>query len=100
MSLALGEPGSDLLAREVAAAASSWEVQGAKIPGGTWRPGLAQWPSFLARRQPLATSCQRADPLCGICAAIHLRPPRVLCSWPHLSLRFLANHQRESLPEY
>lgn len=25
--------------------------------------------------------------------------PRVLCSWPHLSLRFLANHQRESLPE-
>lgn len=77
------EPGSSLLARDSSRAfllqwhqlpypGRCWEP---RVSGGTWRPGLAQWPSFLARRLPLATSCQWAAPLCRICAAIHPRPP-------------------------
>lgn len=55
---------------------SCWVLGGAGIrQPGTWEPGPAQRPSFLAAWLPLANSCLCAAPLRRICAPIHHRPP-------------------------
>lgn len=57
-----------------AAAASFFRGAGIRVPG-TWEPGPAQWPSFLAAWRPLANSCLCAASLPRICVAIHCKPP-------------------------